>query len=94
MAYYQCGRVSVDCKHGNEAGISAECESGNEGRLSVESESGNETRITSLGIRLGQGRVTPIDSVVTTVTAVGQRSMVKAIQKGGVNGQSVLRSTQ
>ena len=26
-----------------------------------------------------QGRVTPIDSIVTTATAVGQRSTVKAV---------------
>ena len=39
-----------------------------------------------------QGEVTPIDSIVTPATAVCQRSMVKAIQKCAVNGQSVLRS--
>ena len=41
-----------------------------------------------------QGGVTPIDSIVTTATAVGQQSMVKAIQKGAVNGQSAFRITQ
>ena len=40
------------------------------------------------------GGVTPIDSIVTTATAVGQWSTVKVVQKGAVNGQSVLRSTQ
>ena len=37
--------------------------------------------------------VTPIDSVVTTATAVGQWSTVKAAQKGVVSGQRVLRNT-
>ena len=41
-----------------------------------------------------QGGVTPMDSIVTTATAVGQRPTVKAIQKGTVYGQSVLRSTE
>ena len=41
-----------------------------------------------------QGGVTPIDSIVTTVAAVSQRSTVKAIQKGAVNGQSTLKSMQ
>ena len=40
-----------------------------------------------------QGEVTPIDSVVTTATAVGQWSTVKAAQKVVVNGQSALRNT-
>ena len=35
-----------------------------------------------------QGGVTPIDSIVTAATAVGQRSTVKAAQTGAVNGQS------
>ena len=40
-------------------------------------------------IKLGfQGGVTPIDSIVTAATAVGQWSMVKAAQTGAVNGQS------
>ena len=38
--------------------------------------------------------VTPIDSIVTTATAVGQRSTVKAVQKGAVNGQSAFRIAQ
>ena len=41
----------------------------------------------------GGGGVTPIDSIVTIVTAVGQWSTVKATQKGAVNGQSSLRNT-
>ena len=36
--------------------------------------------------------VTPIDAVVTTATAVGQGSTVKAAQKGVVNSQSMLRN--
>ena len=35
-----------------------------------------------------QGRVTPIDSIVTAATAAGQWSTVKAAQTGAVNGQS------
>ena len=35
-----------------------------------------------------QGGVTPIDSIVTAATAVGQWSTVKAAQTGAVNGQS------
>ena len=35
-----------------------------------------------------QGGVTPIDSIVTAATAVGQWSTVKATQTGAVNGQS------
>ena len=42
---------------------------------------------------LQQEEVTPIDSIVTTATEVGQRSTVKAVQKGAVNSQSVLRNT-
>ena len=38
-----------------------------------------------------QGGITPIGSVVTTATAVGQWSTVKAAQKGVVNGQSALK---
>ena len=38
--------------------------------------------------------VTTIDSIVTTATAVGLRSTVKAVQKGVVNGQSAFRITQ
>ena len=37
--------------------------------------------------------VTLIDSIVTTATAVSQRSMVNAVQKGAVNCQSVLSIT-
>ena len=40
-----------------------------------------------------QGEVTPTDSVVTTATTVGQWSMVKAAQKGVVNGQGALKNT-
>ena len=41
------------------------------------------------GIRSAwQGGVTPIDSIVTAATAVGQWSTVKAAQTGAVNGQS------
>ena len=36
----------------------------------------------------GQGGVTPIDSIVTAATAVGQWSTVKVAQTGAVNGQS------
>ena len=43
--------------------------------------------------RRAQGAVTPIDSIVTTTTAVRQWSTVKAAQKGVVNGQSMLRNT-
>ena len=35
-----------------------------------------------------QGGVTPIDSIVTAATALGQWSTVKAAQTGAVNGQS------
>ena len=42
----------------------------------------------ALGKRLLQGGVTPIDSIVTAATAVGQWSTVKAAQTGAVNGQS------
>ena len=45
------------------------------------------------GVSKGGG-VTPMDSIVTTVTAVDQRSTVKAIQKGAVYCQSTLRSMQ
>ena len=41
----------------------------------------------------GGGGVTPIDSIVTTATAVGQWSMVKAVQKGAVNGQNAKKAS-